>query len=103
MSPFPFHWRDGWYFKRGADGTVIIRHDNKETHRPDAEIFIPPSEWASIVSSVSAGGENAETYGVATRLHADTYARPCCDLHGRSCEDEANCCRNCPDAKKVRP
>lgn len=67
-----FHWRDGWYFKRGADGTVVMRHDSKETHRPDAEALIPPNEWASIVASVCASGETAETYDAATRLHAGT-------------------------------
>ena len=64
-----FHWRDGWFWKRGADGTVVVRHDNKETHRPDASILIPPNEWASIVASVCADGETAETYEAVTKLH----------------------------------
>lgn len=80
-----FHWRDNWFFKRGADGTVIIRHDSKETHRPDAEIFIPPNEWASIVASVCALGENADTYDLATRLHSGTQPQePLRDLLRRA-------------------
>ena len=67
-----FHWRDGWYFKRGADGTVIVRRISHETHRPDVDLLIPPNEWASIVASVCARNETAETYAEATRLHMES-------------------------------
>ncbi len=64
-----YHWKDNWFFKRGADGTVVVRHDNKETHRPDVSLLIPPNEWASIIASVSARGETAEQYAAATDFH----------------------------------
>jgi hypothetical protein len=45
-----FHWRDGWWFKRLADGSVRVVHG-------DTTLVIPENEWASIVCSVSALGE----------------------------------------------
>ena len=64
-----YHWRDYWFFKRGADGTVVIRRQTPgEVVGP--ELFIPPNEWASIIAHVSARGENAETYEEATTFHS---------------------------------
>jgi hypothetical protein len=67
-----FHWRDGWNFKREADG--IVRVMLSET-TPDGEEYlktnltIPPNEWASIVCSVSALGETAERWNAVQDFH----------------------------------
>jgi hypothetical protein len=64
-----FHWSGGVYFRRAEDGTVEIGEgpdfDNVTVlHRID------PSSWASIVSTVSARGEDHETYNEALRFHS---------------------------------
>lgn len=48
-----FHWRDGKFFGRAEDGTVIFY---KQTESGDMEVLerIPPAEWVSIVEAVSA-------------------------------------------------
>jgi hypothetical protein len=66
-----FHHRDGLYFERLADGSV--RMFKRATANPaDPLLFehiIPASEWPSIVSSVSAGGELDGRYAAAQVLH----------------------------------
>lgn len=64
--PMAFHARDGWYFERVDDvrpGLVAITH-------PGGEISFDADTWASIVASVSAVGENAESFKAAETLHA---------------------------------
>lgn len=66
-----FHWRDGWFFERMPDGSVMI------TKRKDAGLespiitreIIPPGEWASIVASVSIKGENDRRWYTALDFH----------------------------------
>ena len=64
-----FHARDGWYFKRTEAGgvriTVVTSPTRFETVDLDADT------WASAVASVSARGENAETFAAAGQLHGD--------------------------------
>lgn len=74
-----FHWRDGWFFKRMDDGSVRIsklavrvdsiggKHDKIEAHGT-----IPPAEWASIVCSVSKGGETRERWLAQQAFHDGT-------------------------------
>lgn len=65
METGEFHWTNGVYFKRNADGSVRLR-----VNRDDADVVtenIPPAEWASIVAHVSDGG-SALAYGVANAL-----------------------------------
>lgn len=69
-----FHWTNGWYFKRLENGSVRIRKaTNFESQAPDLkpeiELVIPPNEWASIVASVSVGGD-AQNFQRATELHS---------------------------------
>ena len=68
-----FHWKDGWYFKRMKDGSVRVMHSaempmtGEEYLHPD--LTIPPNEWASIVCSVSAGGETGERWEASQDFH----------------------------------
>jgi hypothetical protein len=63
-----FHWKDNWFFKRQPDGSVVIAHLEPE-HYLIPELTIPPNEWASIVCSVSAGGETAERWQAQQDFH----------------------------------
>ncbi len=57
-----FHARDGWFFKRLEEGKVEIRW-------AAGSIIFDKDTWASIVASVSAKGENADTFEQALALH----------------------------------
>jgi len=67
-----FHWQDGWFFRRLPDGSVRVRKFQAPP-TPDAELemeaVIVPAEWASIVCSVSAGGETGERWDAAQDFH----------------------------------
>lgn len=66
-----FHWRDGWTFKRMDDGSVRIRGHyaaNSETGGT-VNLIIPAQEWASIVCSVSKGGESDGRWDQAQDFH----------------------------------
>ena len=63
-----YHWRDNWFFMREPDGSVSI----KAPAGGDIEAriaVIPADEWASIIASVSASGDTAETYRLAQLFH----------------------------------
>lgn len=79
-----FHWREGLYFKRLANGDVqfSIRDfhtaertglnyhgDEPDEHYPTW--VIPAAEWVSIVAAVSAGGSTSETYAATSAVHDD--------------------------------
>lgn len=71
-----FHWRNGIYFDRKADGSVEIYQERedvstKTSTRLDKVPFatVPPAEWASIVASVSKDGENGDTFREAHKFH----------------------------------
>jgi hypothetical protein len=74
MEPGPgeFHWRDGWFFKRLPDGSVRVQHRAPDAG-PSVDLLIPSNEWASIVASMSAEGETAESYQDAL---ANQFAAP---------------------------
>jgi hypothetical protein len=63
-----FHWRDSWFFKRFPDGSVRVTKLDKHKN-VQVSIIIPPNEWASIVCSVSAGGETGERWNAAQDFH----------------------------------
>lgn len=64
-----FHYRDGLYFTRRADGAVCI-------HREDAIIaVVDPHSWSSVVASMSAGGEDARTYEQARDFHGFDHTK----------------------------
>lgn len=79
-----FHWRNGIFFDRKPDGSVLIYrlHEAKcgTSSRTDQEdiALIPAAEWASIVSSSSKDGETGETFRAAYRFHtgADFDSKP---------------------------
>lgn len=51
-----FHWRDNWYFKRRADGSVnVMRLQDGKYLIPD--LVIPENEWESIVVHLNDGRE----------------------------------------------
>lgn len=70
-----FHWRDGWYFKRMQDGSVRVMRLAKMVDGEEyiqTNLTIPPNEWASIVCSVSAGGEGDGRWDAAQDFHGLT-------------------------------
>lgn len=70
MMGSKFHYKDGWYFERLEDGSVKITHPATGYRNVREGIEIDPASWASIVASVTPVGDNAETYSMATKLHA---------------------------------
>ncbi len=65
-----FHWRDGLFFERLTGGTVRVFRQQPEQEAQEVAL-IPPSEWASIVASVSERGENGDTHREAERFHQE--------------------------------
>jgi hypothetical protein len=63
-----FHWRDGWYFRRDQ-GNGTVRITRAEPGHELVQIRIPAMEWASIVASMSDGGESAESHAKALAFH----------------------------------
>lgn len=62
-----YHWADGWFFKRVDDQSVrIVKVTGNEVV---ARAEIPAHEWASVVASVSRGGETGAKYRSALALH----------------------------------
>lgn len=66
-----FHWREGLHFKRMESGgvRVVKRADYPSQAIPVMDFVIPPSEWASIVASVSKPNETHETWSKALAFH----------------------------------
>jgi hypothetical protein len=66
-----YHWREGIYFSRMESGDVRI-------HKAPAliDMLIPANEWASIVSSVSKGGETSESYSGTLAFHTGSIPYP---------------------------
>jgi len=66
-----FHSKDGWFFVRLAYGKVAIeKHVNpSERSAVEARIVLTPEDWASIVASVSSGGEINDRYQKALDFH----------------------------------
>lgn len=73
-----FHAHSGWFFERRDDGSVrVTKRVGVLNHREEAmplfgvidSVEFDRSTWASIVASVSAAGESAETFEEALNLH----------------------------------
>ncbi len=62
-----FHWKDGWYFKRLPDGSVNVMFYDRRYIHPD--LTIDADSWASIVASVSARGETADSWQAIREFH----------------------------------
>lgn len=63
-----FHWKDWWFFKRMDDGSVRVSHADDRPY-VNVQFSIPAPEWASIVCSVSAGGETGERWEASQDFH----------------------------------
>ncbi len=72
-----FHAKDGLFFSRRPNGSVyIIKMADSKT--PDgfdfvADVILSESEWASVVSSVSAGGETSARWRQARLFHGTDF------------------------------
>lgn len=73
-----FHAHDGWFFERLANGDVRVTR--RAGAHPEGKILnefvAEKDEWASIVASVSAGGEEHGRFYAAQRFHAGTDPEP---------------------------
>ena len=68
-----FHAKDGWFFSRLAYGKVVIekRENAKETSPIVSYAVFTAEEWASIVASVSSGGEMDGRWKNALDFHQE--------------------------------
>lgn len=62
-----FHWKDNWFFRRTADGSVNLFHAVEEYLHPD--LVIPQNEWSSIIAQCSAHGEINGGWERALKFH----------------------------------
>ena len=67
-----FHTKEGWWFRRLADGAVVLTKTNERAEIIESRVVLAPNEWASAVAFVSARGDNAETFGEVLRFHNQT-------------------------------
>lgn len=67
-----FHARDNWYFRREDDGSVRILAPDSLGPGAHQVVTLDADTWASVVASVSSGGETAETFHAAQRFHDGT-------------------------------
>ena len=69
-----FHVRDGLYFHRCDDGSVfvIVKNSAHERARVVASFHLDVHAWSSVVASMSAEGENADTWTVAIARQVPT-------------------------------
>jgi hypothetical protein len=64
-----FHHKDGWYFGRLHDGSVLIQ--KRGLDGGILEHVIDVDSWASIVAAVSVSGETRESWQLARVFHID--------------------------------
>lgn len=64
-----FHARDGWYFRREDDGSVRILAPDSLGPGAHQVVTLDADTWASVVASVSSGGETSESFQAARRFH----------------------------------
>lgn len=64
----PYHYRDGVYFNRLADGSVRVMKAPEQA-APVWDLVIDAESWPSIVAAMSAQGETAEAFRIAKELH----------------------------------
>lgn len=67
-----FHFRNGLYFRRNEDRSVTIKQ-MKRNHVDETEasfeVTIDENSWASIISTVSNGGETSDRFYKALQWH----------------------------------
>lgn len=71
-----FHWNHGVFFSRAHGGRAVHLRIMAGNAPPDSEtllreFYIPAAEWASIVASVSAGGESDDRWREALRFYGE--------------------------------
>jgi len=69
-----FHYKNGWTFERGENGSVIIKkhvNDNPEDPRANIQIEIPRDQWISIIAHLSAQKDPAQAYQDAFLFHTE--------------------------------
>jgi len=82
-----FHLRDGVHFERGTQGAVTISKRvpvMAERGIPAGHQFfitlwsltVPENEWASVLASMSARGETADTWHEAVQFHGKAAPPP---------------------------
>lgn len=69
-----FHAKDGWYFERQPDGSVQIWQTDGDGR--DHEVIVTAETWASIVASVSLGGEENGRFYEALAFHNNSRRKP---------------------------
>lgn len=57
-----YHARERLYFERGEMGQVLVK-------MPDKTVILASNEWASVLASMCARGENAQTFEEADDFH----------------------------------
>jgi hypothetical protein len=65
-----FHAHSDWYFRRKEDGSVLITAPDSLGPGAHQVVTLDANTWASVVASVSASGETAETWNAARQMHA---------------------------------
>lgn len=71
-----FHTHGGWFFERLADGSVHQYHRRYPEDVTDQEIWFSVDEWASVVATVSAFGEDLGTFEQAKDFHSGVVPAP---------------------------
>jgi len=69
---YGFHAKNGLFFQRDEDGNVIVRKvetDNLRGTRVMFKATLEPNTWASVMASVCARGEDANTFQEADQFH----------------------------------
>jgi hypothetical protein len=74
-----FHLKDGWNFGRQDDGSVVIEHRNyqidaetgkyTQLYTVNTRLVVDADGWASVIASVSAGGEDHARFFAALEFH----------------------------------
>lgn len=66
------HTRDGFFFERRPDGSVLLRHEHRKLDgslQGEWETLLSAAEWATAVASVSGRGETGLTHAEALATH----------------------------------
>lgn len=66
-----FHWKDSIFFERTADASVRVTKGGDFDTDGEEVFTIDRNAWASIVSSVSEGGEENGRFYDALRFHGE--------------------------------
>jgi hypothetical protein len=68
-----FHSRDGFYFERQDNGAVsiVIRESGHSGALILRQVTLPSNEWASVVASMTAEGENRRSWKRAVQAQVD--------------------------------